>query len=173
MLVYTSDKALYMRPIFYTSTIYLKNFFFFFCFAAPKQSHGSVHKQTGKVYSRIRFHTCSIPCFTEFYYLFYPEGQKVVPMNIGELLTSLGLAYWIADDGCKVRSIVTLCTESFSLAEVTLLANTLKDKWDLKCYINKTNNGGFRILIPRKSLPILQSLLTNVMPHMMKYKIGL
>jgi len=99
----------------------------------------------------------------------------VVPLNIAELLTLLGLAYWLCDDGsfCKTSQRVILCTESFTLAEVTLLANTLNDKWDLKCYINKTNNGGYRILIPRKSLPVLQSLLKDIMPPMMHYKIGL
>ena len=29
----------------------------------------------------------------------YSEGKKIVPLNIGELLTALGLCYWICDDG--------------------------------------------------------------------------
>ena len=146
-----------------------------FCPETPKIENSKPHRRTGKVYSSIYFRTYSLPCFNELYELFYPEGKKIVPLNIGDLLTPLGLCYLIADDGscCKVRLIVTLCTESFTLAEVTLLANTLNDKWDLKCYINKTNNGGFRILIPRKSLPVLQSLLKDIMPPMMLYKIGL
>jgi hypothetical protein len=47
------------------------------------------------------------------------------------------------------------------------------EKWDFKCYINKTNNGGYKIVIPRKSLPILQHLLKDIVPSMMKHKIGL
>jgi hypothetical protein len=91
------------------------------------------------------------------------------------LVNPLSLAYWLCDDGSFSKSthIVILCTESFTLEEVTLLANTLNTKWDLKCYINKTNNGGSRIIIPRKSLPVLQALLAPVVPSMMFYQIGL
>src|SRR5439155_3813529 len=120
-------------------------------------------------------HTYALPCFLELYNLFYHGGVKVVPLNIGDLLTPLGLAYWLCDDGSwnKQCGYVVLCTESFTSAEVTLLANTLNDKWDLKCYINKTNNGGGRIIIPANSVPILQALLKDIMPPMMLYKIGL
>ena len=116
-----------------------------------------------------------MPCFNELYESFYPEGKKIVPLNIAELLTLLGLAYWISDDGYfhKRDQVVILCTESFTLEEVTLLANTLNAKWDLECYINKTNNGGGRIIIPANSVPILQALLKDIMPPMMLYKIGL
>jgi hypothetical protein len=48
--------------------------------------------------------------------------KKIVPLNIGELLTPIGLAYWIADEGCFCKSSqrVILCTESFTLKEVNL-----------------------------------------------------
>jgi hypothetical protein len=146
-----------------------------YCPNVPKTNNLAPDKRTGKVYSNIWFNTYSLPCFAELYNLFYLEGKKVIPLNIGELLTPLGLAYWLCDDGsfCKARSIVTLCTESFILKEVNLLANILNDKWNLNCYINKTNNGGARILIPRKSLPVLQSFLKDIMPIMMRHKIGL
>jgi hypothetical protein len=119
--------------------------------------------------------------------MFYPEGKKVVPLNIGwpkqlivwappqSLLTPTSLGYWICDDGslCKTSGRLTICTDSFTLDEVTLLANTLNGKWNLECYINKSSNGGFRIIIPKRSLPILQNLLNPVMPSMMLHKIGL
>jgi len=50
-------------------------------------------KRTGKVYSSIKFNTYSLPCFNEYFDLFYPNGQKIVPTNIYILLTPLGLAY--------------------------------------------------------------------------------
>jgi LAGLIDADG DNA endonuclease family len=37
----------------------------------------------------IFFNTCSLTCFNELYDLFYPGGIKIVPQNIGELLTPL------------------------------------------------------------------------------------
>jgi hypothetical protein len=70
-------------------------------------------------------------------------------------------------------SIVIICTDSFSFEEVQLLANTLNDKWNLQCYIIKKNNNKYRIHIPRRSLEILQNLLKDIMPPMMRHKIGL
>lgn len=90
------------------------------------------------------------------------------------MLTVLALVYWICDDGSfdKSKQRVILNTQSFTLAEVNLLAKTLNDKWGLECTISKSKDG-FVIVITRKSLPILQSLLKDIMPGMMLYKIGL
>ena len=89
-------------------------------------------------------------------------------------MTPLGLAYWIADDGSwnKLKRYVVLCTDSFTLAEVDLLINVLNNKFDLKCNIYK-QCGSHRIVIPSYSVPVLQSLLSPIMPPMMRHKIGL
>ena len=119
--------------------------------------------------------TYSLPCFNEFYDLFYHEGTKCIPSNIAELLSPLGLCYWLCDDGTfdKSNQIVILCTDSFTLEEVQLLINVLNDKWNLESYQKKTSIGNYRIAIPRRSLPILESLLGPIMPPMMRYKLGL
>jgi hypothetical protein len=54
---------------------------------APKITNRLPEKWTGKIYSRVTFTTRTFPCFKELYDLFYPEGKKVVPSNIGDLLT--------------------------------------------------------------------------------------
>jgi hypothetical protein len=64
-----------------------------YCSSEPKISEQKPHSVTGKVYTRVRFNTNCLPCFNEMYYLFYPEGKKIIPLNIGELLTAQGLAY--------------------------------------------------------------------------------
>jgi hypothetical protein len=33
--------------------------------------------------------------------MFYPNGKKIVPLDIEEHLTEIGLAFWIMDDGGK------------------------------------------------------------------------
>jgi hypothetical protein len=154
--------------------LHLYELFKEFCSVAPKTQILKPDKRTGKVYSSIYFMTYALPCFKELHELFYVEGKKVVPLNIKELLTPLSLAYWLCDDGAfdKVNRAVRLCTHSFSLEEVNLLINVLETKWNLKCNINK-GSGQFVIRISAKSLPALQSLLKDVMPSTMKYKIGL
>jgi len=51
--------------------------------------------RTGKHYGSISFNTLSSPIFNEFYGLFYPEGVKIVPHTIGDLLTARSLAYFL------------------------------------------------------------------------------
>jgi len=82
------------------------------------------------------FNTNTLPIFNEFYELFYLEGKKVVPKNIGDLLTPIGLAYWAMDDGTKTGSGFRLNTQSFTLEENQLLIQVLKKKFDLNCTIH-------------------------------------
>ena len=73
--------------------MHLYDLFQIYCGAAPKTISRAPDLRTGKVYSAIYFITYALPCFTPLYELFYPFGKKVVPQNIAELLTPLGLAY--------------------------------------------------------------------------------
>jgi hypothetical protein len=154
--------------------MHLYELFKSYCRSVPKTTNRLPDKRTGKIYSRVTFTTMALPCFNELYELFYVNGKKVIPSNIGELLKIGGLAYWICDDGCFVErdQVIYLGTDSFALAEVELLVSVLTDKFNLKCTINKHGNG-FRIRISQKSLPIIQALLAPPMPSMMRFKIGL
>jgi hypothetical protein len=140
----------------------------------PQIQNSSPDKRTGKVYRSLHFNTISLPCFNELYELFYVNGVKIVPLNIGELLTPLGLAYLLCDDGCfcQKNRVIYISTNGFTHAEVNLLINVLNSKWNLNCTINK-HNPGFIIRIPKKSVPLVQDLLKDIMPKMMMHKIGL
>ena len=86
--------------------LHLYELFKDFCPSGPKIQIPKPDIRTGIVHRSIYFSTYTLPCFNEFYDLFYPEGKKVVPANIAELLTPLSLAYWIFDDGCFDRTQV-------------------------------------------------------------------
>jgi hypothetical protein len=153
---------------------HLYELFLNYCSKSPKKCNTLPDKRTGKIYTYLVFYTYSLPCLVPLYELFYVDGKKVVPANIGELLTPLGLCYWICDDGsfCKRDRALILNTQSFSLQEVELLVKVLTEKFHLKCTINK-NRKGFVIRISTKSIPLIQSLLKDIMPPMMLHKIGL
>nr|QVG61594.1 hypothetical protein [Rhizoctonia sp.] len=175
--LYAEKLAINARFKFKQSTIHegylihLYELFKTFCPQGPKMDYTTL---SGKVYSSLYFKTYSLPCFGELYNSFYPFGRKIVPLNIGELLTPSSLAYWVADDGSfnQTYRIVILNTQCFSWEEVNLLAEIINNKFKLNCTINKSRNG-FVIRISRNSLKDLQTLLEPLMPPMMLYKIGL
>ena len=152
--------------------LHLFDLFQDYCPQGPRIVSPKPDKRTGKVYKSIYFNTYSLPCLNEFYNLFYLNGVKTVPLNIGDLLTPLGLCYWICDDGSFKNNGVILHTQSFSNEKVNLLVRTLNDKFNLKCTIYQ-DRGKDVIRISSKSLPELQNLLKDLLPPMMKYKIGL
>ena len=122
--------------------------------------------------------TKSLPLFTEFHNLFYLNGVKLIPKNIGDLLTPLGLAHWICQDGSyhKVSKGVVLCTDSFTKEDVQLLISVLQNKFNLICTIQKApgkNIHRFRIYISAKSLPVLRSLVQSYFDPSMLYKLGI
>jgi hypothetical protein len=87
-----------------------------YCGTEPKINNRKPDFRTNKVYTRVYFNTLRLPCFNEFYELFYPQGQKVVPRNIGDLLTPAGLAQ---DDGylhSKGNNFL-FATNSYTLSE--------------------------------------------------------
>lgn len=54
------------------------------------------------------------------------EGKKIIPQNIADHLTARSLAFWIMDDGQQVkRGGVTLCTDSYSTGEISILREAL------------------------------------------------
>jgi hypothetical protein len=83
--------------------------------------------------STASFNSLSLPCLNIYRDLFYPLGIKIVPHNIGALLTALGLAIWSMDDGSKVGSGFFLNTQSFTKEECLLLIGVLKENFDLDC----------------------------------------
>jgi len=153
---------------------HLYDLFKLYCLSEPKLSVRNPSKVTGKTYSSLRFQTMALPCFNEFYELFFSLGPKDVPLNIKELLTPLSLAYWICDDGTfeKKTQAIILCTECFNSEGVKLLHEVLVEKFKLDCTIYSVATGQ-RIRILKKSLSDVQALLKDIMPTMMKHKIGL
>lgn len=75
---------------------------------------------------------------------FYPNGNKIIPKDIGSLLLSpLSLAVWFMDDGTldyrpNDHCSFSIATHSFSLGDVKCLTDTLKKNFslDVKVYNN-------------------------------------
>lgn len=137
-----------------------------------KPSHyENFDKRTNKVYTKVRFSTYSLPCFNEFHSMFYINGKKIIPLNIEEFLTPVGLAYWAMDDGNKFKNNFKFSTNSYTKEEVQLLVNSLKNKFDLDCTIHNFGKEQFTIYIRSNSMDKFKALVTPHFHESMMYKL--
>ena len=75
-----------------------------FCGSPPKfMSRFDARPSKMKEYGSVKFNTFSLPCFNVYRELFYSsDGVKIIPSNLGDLLTARGLA---GGGGVKKRKI--------------------------------------------------------------------
>lgn len=152
--------------------LHLYDLFKDYCSSAPKYNDRKLNFGADKVYTRIRFYTYALPCFNYYHSLFYVNGVKRIPFNIGELLTPVSLAYWAMDDGSIKGSGFILCTDSFTLSEVQLLIKILKENFDLNCNCHK-NKDDYRIYIKADSMDKFRALVSPYFHESMMYKLAI
>lgn len=123
----------------------------------------------GKTFQSLSFDTLTYPAFNYYHDLFYKNKKKIVPLNIQDLLTPRGIAYWAMDDGGADRSGFCFYTKSFSQQEVQLLAEAFKNKFDINCSIhtrNDTVNKAKILYVKANSWGNLKNLINPyVIPH--------
>ena len=127
---------------------------------------------------QVRYNISTVP-FTSLkwiYDLFYPEGKKVVPLEIMNYLTPLGLAIWIMDDGGALNKGVKLSTHSFTLEECKYLIKVLNDRFQLKASYHfqgqgSQGNNQYIIYIWKESMPHLREIVGLYIIPEMRYKI--
>ena len=143
-----------------------------YCKTEPKIS-SRFDKRTNKTYSTIKFSTLTSPLFNYYYNSFYINETKVIPENLGDLLSARGLAYWAMDDGNKTGTGFRLNTQSFTKDENLFLIKILKEKFDLNCTLNTNDKNQHRIYITTKSMLKFKELVSPYFQESMMYKLTL
>lgn len=141
----------------------------------PK-SRTFIDKRTNITYKSISFATLTLPCFNYYRNLFYnKDNKKIVPLNINQLLTPRGLAYWIMDDGSLQNKGLHLSTYGFTLEDVNLLKSTLENlfapEFLIKCTLHN-HKKGYRIYIWEESMNKIRYRISPYMHKDMLYKIN-
>jgi len=88
------------------------NKFSHFCQGYPRLDTTTIK---GKKHCTIVFATRVLPCFTYWHNLFYVDKNKIIPLDLYNLLDYEALAYWIMGDGTKSGTGLTLQTQSFTV----------------------------------------------------------
>lgn len=121
----------------------------------------------------LEFFTRSMPCITELRSLFYPNGVKIVPHNIYELLTPIALAHMIMGDGAAQSHGLIICSDSYSIEDIVrLITHVLIIKYRLDCTLRVNRKNQYRIYIRQSSMPLLQDIVRPHFHSSMLYKIG-
>jgi hypothetical protein len=107
------------------------------------------------------------------------SGKKIIPSNIADHLSHRSLAFWIMDDGQRVKKGgVTLCTDSYSHSEIESLRGALESKFNFVTSIHKKKGKeeGIvyeRIYINKESLDQQKDLIQPHVHDSMLYKINM
>lgn len=104
------------------------------------------------------FHTKTLVSLSNLYRLFYANGKKIVPENLGTMLTPYVLAVWIMDDGCLFNQSLILNTQSFTIDEQRYLQELFKKQYGVEVGIQKDRNN-FRLYFPKQATKRIQEII--------------
>ena len=142
--------------------------------------------KSGKPATQYHFSSRALPAISQIHNQWYVWSDdnkkfiKIIPSNIFDLLTDIGLAHWIMGDGYwnKESNTAVICTDNFTLDEVKLLISVLDEKFKLNSTLQRRIKSNkelcWRIRFSNKHENIEQLRLL-VLPHMipsMTYKLN-
>lgn len=112
--------------------------------------------------------------------IFYPNGTKIIPLNIEEYLKDpITLAVWYQDDGTldyrdKYHANSLFATHCFTKEECDLLARTLFRIYGLDVRVCRCQMRGklyFRLYVTSKSMPAFMDIISPYMQKCFYYKL--
>ena len=131
------------------------------------------------VHKRVRLKTKSFPFLKELHEEFYPDGKKIIPINIINKLNGVGLMIWYLDDGHVTipESLITLSTDGYTYEGNLLVQKFFIDKLDIHPRIGKRSGKYYYLLFNKKDskklLCIFKELFEKYnLPRCMFYKLG-
>ena len=156
---------------------WLYNFFYTRGYASnlpPRQYSRIIKSKPGIIYYGFEFNTFTFTSFNWIHKMFYKNGIKKIPFNIGEYLTPLALAVWISDDGGWANHGIRIATNSFQLKDIELLSKVLKSKYNLDTTIQKLSGKDlYSLYIKKQSINDIRELLLPYMHPSMLFKLGI
>jgi hypothetical protein len=134
-------------------------------FLNPEKMFISKNKKVYKSKKSFTIKTMASVTFTKFYNKWYPNGKKIVPMDI--ILTPTILLHWYIGDGSISSSNgITLCTDSFDIDSIDFLLHQLSNL-NLCPMLNYLEN---RIIIPNRRVVEFLNYIGNCPVDEFKYK---
>lgn len=133
------------------------------------------HPVQKKTYVSWRMYTRTHDALGTFAELFYRNGTKSLPENLGDILTDpLSVAVWFMDDGYKRSdcNAFRISTDSFSFEENKLLQKVLAKNFGIHSSIHR-KGVYWNLYIPQKFARDFVTLTKSHMLPSLSYKIAL
>ena len=111
--------------------------------------------------------------FNQYREMFYPDGEKVVTIEILDKLEPLGLAVWYQDDGTLVDNgrSMGLHVEGFGVEGAKLIKDWFKAKYDLHFHFHKSNGNQVALYLGRRGTPQFLNIVRSYIQGCMRRKI--
>lgn len=120
------------------------------------------------------FNTLSHPEFNFYRDLFYDNNIKIIKPEIGNYLTSFGLAIWFMDDGSRGKTNYTIATDGFTEKENIILTDILKTNFNIEakvCNFTRKNKTYYYLYINKHNSLIMSNVIKPYIVDCMKYKL--
>ena len=135
-----------------------------------------VHPQSGESYKYCRWQSSATPAFGYWRKYFYPLGKKIIPNDIGKILSNpMSLAVWYMDDGYYNKkdrnSYIYLGRVTRSEAEI--LQKTISINFNLEANIYDKKNKGFALFFGVEETKKFHTLIYSFIIPSLQYKISL
>ena len=133
-----------------------------------------IHPKSKETYKYCRWQSSAGPAFGKWRKYFYPNGKKIIPINIGEILTEpITLAVWYMDDGYfnKIDRNSYIYLGRVTRTETEILQKAIMKNFDIVATIYDKKNKGFVLFFGAKETKKLQALIRPFIIESLQYKL--
>ena len=132
-----------------------------------------IHPITKQEYKYVRCQSKTLPELKKIKDIFYPEGKKIVPLNLKEHLAEpIALAVWFMDDGYYYLrdKCGYLYLGNVTKKEAEICSDTLQNNFDLKTKV-LAKKKGYALYFSRLEMLKLKDIISkNIIPSF-RYKL--
>ena len=133
-----------------------------------------IHPKSRETYKYCRWQSSASPSFGKWRKYFYPNGKKIIPIDIGEILTEpITLAVWYMDDGYfnKIDRNSYIYLGRIMRDEADVLQKAIKKNFSIETKVYDKKNKGFALFFGAEDTKKLQALIKPFIIESLQYKL--
>ncbi len=133
-----------------------------------------IHPNSGETYKYCRWQSSAGPAFGKWRKYFYPNGNKIIPNNIGNFLTEpISLAVWYMDDGYfnKIDRNSYIYLGRVTRAEAEISGKAIEKNFGIVATVYDKKNKGFTLFFGVLETKKLQTLIRPFIIESLQYKL--